>query len=180
MPKRPAAGLITWQFALYVLVLGFISVLLVPLSSLWWIVPVLGAIVPIVLTVLGRAEPWPERRNGAEAPPSGVLHAQPEQAQQTTDPGGLRATGEAIGVPSAATARATDSRPLVALDDPLSEREREVLAVLASGRTTSETARDLFVSVGTIKSHTANIYRKLGARNRAEAIARARELGLLP
>jgi DNA-binding NarL/FixJ family response regulator len=52
--------------------------------------------------------------------------------------------------------------------------------VLASGRTTSEAARDLFVSVGTIKSHAANIYRKLGARNRAEAIARARELGLLP
>ena len=65
------------------------------------------------------------------------------------------------------------------LADPLSEREREVLAVLATGKTTSEAARDLFVSVGTIKSHTSNIYRKLGARNRAEAIARARELGLL-
>jgi DNA-binding NarL/FixJ family response regulator len=68
----------------------------------------------------------------------------------------------------------------VPLDDPLSEREREVLAVLATGKTTSEAARDLFVSVGTIKSHTSNIYRKLGARNRAEAIARAHELGLLP
>ena len=39
--------------------------------------------------------------------------------------------------------------------------------------------RDLFVSVGTVKSHTGNIYRKLGARNRAEALARARELGLI-
>jgi DNA-binding NarL/FixJ family response regulator len=68
----------------------------------------------------------------------------------------------------------------VPLDDPLSEREREVLAVLATGKTTSEAARDLFVSVGTIKSHTSNIYRKLGARNRAEAIARAHDLGLLP
>jgi ATP/maltotriose-dependent transcriptional regulator MalT len=61
----------------------------------------------------------------------------------------------------------------------LSEREREVLNLLASGRTNSEIARDLFVAVGTVKSHTGNIYRKLGAKNRAEAIARARELEVL-
>ncbi len=60
------------------------------------------------------------------------------------------------------------------LDDPLSELE--VLNLLASGRTNSEIARDLFVSVGTVKSHTGNIYRKLDAKNRAEALARAREL----
>jgi DNA-binding CsgD family transcriptional regulator len=66
------------------------------------------------------------------------------------------------------------------LDDPLSEREIEVLSLLASGRTNSEVARDLFVSVGTVKSHTGNIYRKLDARNRSEALARARELGMLP
>ena len=65
------------------------------------------------------------------------------------------------------------------LEDPLSERELEVLDLLASGRTNSEVARDLFVSVGTVKSHTGNIYRKLGAKNRAEALARARELGVL-
>jgi DNA-binding CsgD family transcriptional regulator len=62
----------------------------------------------------------------------------------------------------------------------LSERELEVLNLLASGKTNSEGARDLFVSVGTVKSHTGNIYRKLDARNRAEALARARELGLIP
>jgi DNA-binding CsgD family transcriptional regulator len=65
------------------------------------------------------------------------------------------------------------------LDDPLSERELEVLGLLASGKTNSEVAGDLFVSVGTVKSHTGNIYRKLGAKNRAEALARARELELL-
>ena len=64
------------------------------------------------------------------------------------------------------------------LEDPLSERELEVLSLLATGKTNSEVAGDLFVSVGTIKSHTGNIYRKLGAKNRAEALARARELGL--
>jgi DNA-binding NarL/FixJ family response regulator len=55
-----------------------------------------------------------------------------------------------------------------------------VLRLLASGRTNSEVARDLYVSVGTVKSHTGNIYRKLGTRNRVEAIARARGLELLP
>ncbi len=65
------------------------------------------------------------------------------------------------------------------LDEPLSERELEVLALLASGRTNREIARDLFVTVGTVKSHTTNIYGKLGARNRTEALSRARGLGLL-
>jgi len=67
----------------------------------------------------------------------------------------------------------------VQLDDPLSARELEVLMTLATGKTTAEAARDLFVSVGTIKSHTGNIYRKLGAKNRTEAVARARGLGFL-
>jgi DNA-binding CsgD family transcriptional regulator len=62
----------------------------------------------------------------------------------------------------------------------LSERELEVLTLLASGRTNSEIAADLFVAVGTVKSHVNNIYYKLEVRNRAEAAARARELGLLP
>ena len=65
------------------------------------------------------------------------------------------------------------------VEDPLSERELEVLNLLASGKTNSEVAGDLFVSVGTVKSHTGNIYRKLGARNRAEALATARDLGLI-
>jgi ATP/maltotriose-dependent transcriptional regulator MalT len=65
------------------------------------------------------------------------------------------------------------------LDDPLSERELEVLTLLASGRTNAEISRDLFVAVGTVKSHVNNIYRKLGAANRAEAVARARDLNLL-
>ena len=62
----------------------------------------------------------------------------------------------------------------------LSERELEVLALLTSGRTNSEIAGDLFVAQGTVKAHVANIYRKLGANNRAEAILRARSLKLLP
>lgn len=64
-------------------------------------------------------------------------------------------------------------------DDPLSERELEVLALLASGRTNAEISGDLFVAVGTVKSHLNSIYRKLGAVNRAEAIAKARKSNLL-
>jgi len=44
----------------------------------------------------------------------------------------------------------------------LSERELEVLSLMASGRTNSEIATNLFVAMGTVKSHTGNIYRKLG------------------
>jgi ATP/maltotriose-dependent transcriptional regulator MalT len=65
------------------------------------------------------------------------------------------------------------------LTEPLSERELEVLTLLSSGRPNREVARDLFVSVGTVKTHTNNIYRKLGVRNRAEALARARSLKLI-
>ena len=65
------------------------------------------------------------------------------------------------------------------LAEPLSERELEVLTLLASGRQNREVARDLFVSVGTVKTHTNNIYRKLGVHNRAEALARARTLKLI-
>ena len=65
------------------------------------------------------------------------------------------------------------------LDDPLSERELEVLNLLDSGKTNSEVAQDLFVARGTVKAHVGNIYRKLEAHNRAEALSRARGLGLL-
>lgn len=66
------------------------------------------------------------------------------------------------------------------LDEDLSEREMEVLALLASGRTNSEIAGELHVAVGTIKSHVNNIYRKLRVNKRSEALARARELRLVP
>lgn len=63
--------------------------------------------------------------------------------------------------------------------EPLSDRELEVLDLLATGLTNSEIARDLFVARGTVKAHVGNIYRKLGAHNRTEALAKARRLGLL-
>jgi len=61
----------------------------------------------------------------------------------------------------------------------LSDREREVLELVASGRTNREIAARLFLSPYTVKDHASTLYRKLGARNRAEAILRAHRLGLL-
>jgi len=61
----------------------------------------------------------------------------------------------------------------------LSEREAEVLALIASGLTNAEIAERLYVSVRTIESHRAHIHQKLDVRTRAELVRVAREAGLL-
>jgi LuxR family transcriptional regulator, maltose regulon positive regulatory protein len=61
----------------------------------------------------------------------------------------------------------------------LSERELEVLALIAAGNSNGEIAGKLFITVATVKTHINNLYRKLGARSRTQAVARAREMNLL-
>jgi two-component system response regulator DesR len=61
----------------------------------------------------------------------------------------------------------------------LSERERAVLELMASGSTNPEIADALHLSKHTVKEHTSAVYRKLGVRNRTEAVQRAQRLGLL-
>jgi LuxR family maltose regulon positive regulatory protein len=65
------------------------------------------------------------------------------------------------------------------LIEPLSEREIEVLQLIAEGLTNREIAARLYLSVNTVKVHSRNIYGKLGAHNRTEAAARAQALGIL-
>jgi len=67
-------------------------------------------------------------------------------------------------------------QPLV---EPLSEREIEVLRLLASGVSNQEIADQLIVAVNTVKRHVSNIMGKLGVENRTQAVAKAREVGLL-
>ncbi len=65
------------------------------------------------------------------------------------------------------------------LIEPLSERELEVLRLVADGLSNKEIAEKLVITVGTAKTHTINIYRKLDVRSRTQAVARATEIGLL-
>ena len=60
----------------------------------------------------------------------------------------------------------------------LSDREREVLALMASGKTNPEIGEALHLSRHTVKEHSSAVYRKLGVRNRTEAVQRAQRLGL--
>jgi LuxR family maltose regulon positive regulatory protein len=66
------------------------------------------------------------------------------------------------------------------LPEPLSERELEVLTLVAAGKSNLEIAGQLFVTVDTVKKHLTHIFRKLGVRSRTQAVAQARELGLIP
>jgi DNA-binding NarL/FixJ family response regulator len=61
----------------------------------------------------------------------------------------------------------------------LTDREREVLDLIAAGSTNREIAERLYLSPHTVKEHTSALYRKLQARNRAEAVQRAQRIGLL-
>ncbi len=67
-------------------------------------------------------------------------------------------------------------QPLV---DPLSERELEILGVLATGASNREIAQQLYITEGTVKNHITNILGKLGVRDRTQAVLKARELGLV-
>jgi DNA-binding NarL/FixJ family response regulator len=79
-----------------------------------------------------------------------------------------------------ALAGAVKPPPLAdAEDELLTSREREVLVLLAEGRTNREIAASLSVTLATVKSHLVRLYAKLDAKNRNEALGRAVSLGLL-
>jgi len=69
--------------------------------------------------------------------------------------------------------------PSSSLVEPLSERELEVLELIAEGLSNREIAGRLVISLSTVKGHTANIYGKLSVHSRIQAVARARDFGLL-
>jgi LuxR family maltose regulon positive regulatory protein len=86
----------------------------------------------------------------------------------------------AFGGPESAEVKAepssTHAQPLI---EPLSERELEVLRLLATGMSNPEIADELYIAVSTVRSHCKNIYSKLNVHKRWDAVQRGRELGLI-
>ena len=88
----------------------------------------------------------------------------------------LNGTGVAVTTPSHST---TESPRAVVLIEPLTDRETEVLALIGNGLNNQAIADQLVISIATVKRHISNLYGKLGVEQRTQALARARELGLL-
>ncbi len=120
------------------------------------------------------------------AEPEGSLHLFLEQGEALIP---LLETAIAQGVQAAFTTRILaafpDHQDAVAapqqfgLIEPLTTREMEVLTWICEGYANQKIAETLVVSVNTIKKHTSNIYSKLGVRNRAQAVLKAREINLI-
>lgn len=112
-------------------------------------------------------------RHGRRAEASAEL----ERALELARRGGYPAmVDEAI---AALTELKPGGKPPPAPDSELTDRELAVLRLMAGPLSLREIGTELFVSVNTVKTHTRSIYRKLGAGSRTEAVARAREAGLL-
>ncbi len=93
------------------------------------------------------------------------------------------AAGDALVSPSV-TVRllqhlAQPRRTVPPMNDPLTDRELDVVRLIARGRTNQEVAAELFVSLSTVKTHLGSIFAKLGVRNRVEIAAWAWESGVV-
>jgi LuxR family maltose regulon positive regulatory protein len=106
--------------------------------------------------------------------PSSAAAALLERALDREQPPDVRRMLEGMRVDPAPVAPVV---PPPARVEPLSERERAIMACLADGLTTAQIAGRLFISPNTVKSHVRSVYRKLDASSRAEAVDRARALG---
>ncbi|MCJ7736578.1 MAG: LuxR C-terminal-related transcriptional regulator [Anaerolineae bacterium] len=115
---------------------------------------------------------------------SQVLQEQQQEHRASTQDAALAYARSLLAAFQVETAsQDTPTRPILEAAQPLieslSERELQVLLLLAEGQTRHEIAQALYVSVNTIKAHLKGIYGKLNVHNRREAVAKARELSLL-
>jgi DNA-binding CsgD family transcriptional regulator len=84
-----------------------------------------------------------------------------------------------VGLPLSSYADGRSAQPDSSVSGPLAPRQREVLAMISQGFTDKRIARILEISPETVKSHVKRIFLKLTVSTRAEAVSRARSLGLL-
>ena len=103
----------------------------------------------------------------------------PDRTSKAQRPAQGRPQGNRKGPPQATPPPLTLRDVTQPLLDPLSQRELEVLQLLASGASNQEIALALVVAPGTVKLHVSHILSKLGVNSRTRAILRARDLGLL-
>ncbi len=104
-------------------------------------------------------------------------HSARDYLQTMLAAGDHREPGHAVP-PMPASAQ-TYLKPLHPLLDPLSERELEVLSLMAGGASNAEIAEQFVLAISTVKRHVSNIFSKLAVNSRTQAVARAREIGLL-
>src|SRR5262249_46401222 len=126
---------------------------------------------------LGMAEPEEHTRIFADAGPRLRPLLNTLMQRQTDD-----FIERVFGVISRDSPITTASKPnaaSAALVDPLSQRELEVLGLLAAGMSNHQIAEELVVSLDTVKKHVSHILGKLDATSRTQAVARARELAIL-
>jgi DNA-binding CsgD family transcriptional regulator len=124
----------------------------------------------------GHSVAWPVIR--ARATAAIRAHAVVASGSGGSDgPGGLDGTGGLDGVGGSGASGSRRRGPRA--NPELTDRELEVLAAIASGQTNQEIASVLYLSAKTVMHHSTNVYRKLGVRGRAEAVALAYRTGLL-
>jgi len=90
------------------------------------------------------------------------------------------ARGETVLAPAAAAILLTRMRTPAPVQQPLTARETQVLALVGEGRTNADIGRELFISEATVKTHLIRIFQKLGVDDRTAAVTAAMRGGLLP
>jgi LuxR family transcriptional regulator, maltose regulon positive regulatory protein len=140
--------------------------------------PVTGMLFRVVRAVLVQCQ-----AGQRTAPPAlmqeivSVLGGRAPTAPTALTPSPAPAVSATSGVPAVPAARA--AAPAEHLPEPLSQAETRVLRFLQTSLSAPEIARELYVSVNTVRTHMRHLYDKLGAHRRLEALDRARALGLL-
>ncbi|WP_081687752.1 helix-turn-helix transcriptional regulator [Glycomyces tenuis] len=134
----------------------------------WWLILIFGLLMPVIAMAAVRGALIASGRGG-EAP-SSVEHG---AAASSVPPHHASVASDTDPVAESSGA------PTRSVIEPLSPREIEVLEQLAAGRSNREIAVALYVAPGTVKAHLNHIFRKLQATSRLQAVAHARQAGLL-